>query len=108
MDQIQPQPFAIRVLTQGGIVRVRVIGEVDLQTASALQEALLREVDAGAEVLLDLSQVSFIDLSGLHAIIAAAQRAQSDRGALALGSPLPPQARRVIELAGLAELLHVG
>jgi anti-anti-sigma regulatory factor len=44
----------------------------------------------------------------LHAIIAAAQRAKSNGGAVAVGSPLPPQARRVIEIAGLEELLHVG
>jgi anti-anti-sigma factor len=89
-------------------VRVRVIGEVDLQTAPMLEQALFREVDAGSEVLLDLSEVSFIDSSGLHAIIAAAQRAKSNGGAVAVGSPLPPQARRVIEIAGLEELLHVG
>lgn len=40
-------------------MRVRVIGEVDLQTAPMLEQALFREVDAGSEVLLDLSEVSF-------------------------------------------------
>jgi anti-anti-sigma factor len=109
MDYLQPQPFAMRVLpTQGGMVRVRVIGEVDLATAPVLEEALVREVDFGSEVLLDLSEVSFIDSCGLRAIISAAQRAKSNGGGLALGSPLPPQARRVIEIAGLEELLHVG
>jgi anti-anti-sigma factor len=54
-----------------------------------LEEALFREVDAGSEVLLDLSEVSFTDSRGLHAIIAAAERAKSNGGALALGSPLP-------------------
>jgi anti-anti-sigma factor len=99
IDHLQPEQFAIRVLPQGGIVRVRVIGEVDRQTAPMLEEALLREVDAGSEVLLDLSEVSFIDSSGLHAIIAAAERAKFNGGALAMGSPLPPQARRMIEIA---------
>jgi anti-anti-sigma factor len=89
MDHAPPKPLAIRVLTQGGTVRVRVIGEVDLQTAPMLEEALLREVEIGSEVLLDPSEVSFIDSAGLHAIIAAAQRAKSNGGRLALAARLP-------------------
>lgn len=108
MDQLPPQPFSIRVLPmQAQIVRVRVSGEVDLSTAPELERALVQEVDAAREVLLDLSAVSFIDSSGLHAIVIAARAAQSNGGALALGSRLPNQARRVIEITGLQSLIEV-
>ena len=65
MDQLPPQAFLIRVLPlQAQVVRVRVSGEVDLCTALELERALVQEVDAAREVLLDLSAVSFIDSSG--------------------------------------------
>jgi anti-anti-sigma factor len=108
VHQLQTQPFGIRVSpTRAGVVRVCVIGEVDLCTAPLLEEALVRELDAASDVLLDLSEVSFIDSSGLHAIVSAARTARANGGILAVDSPLPAQARRVIELTGLEELLHV-
>jgi anti-anti-sigma factor len=109
MDQIQPSPFGIRVLPmQAGIARVRVIGEVDLCTAPLLEKALVRELEAASKLLLDLSEVSFLDSSGLHAIVSAARAASANGGMLAVDSPLPAQARRVIEITGLEELLGVG
>lgn len=108
MDKFQPQPFSIRVLPmQAQVVRVRVTGEVDLCTAPELERALMQEIHAAREVLLDLSDVSFIDSSGLHAIVTAAQAAQSDVGALVLDSQLPDQARRVLEITGLQGLVAV-
>jgi anti-sigma B factor antagonist len=109
MDQIQPPSLGIRVLPmQAGIARVRVIGEVDLCTAPLLEQALVRELDAASELLLDLSEVSFLDSSGLHAIGSAARTARANGPMLIVDSPLPAQARRVIEITGLEELLHVG
>jgi anti-sigma B factor antagonist len=108
MDQLQPQPFSIRVLpTQAQVVCVRVRGEIDLCTAPKLERALVHEICAAREVLLDLSGISFIDSSGLRAIVIAARAAQSNGGALALDSRLPDQARRVIEITGLQSLIQV-
>jgi anti-anti-sigma factor len=109
MDDRQTQPFGIRVLpTRDGVVRVCVIGEIDLSTAPQLEAALVRELDGAPDLLLDLSEVSFLDSSGLHAIVSAARTARANGGMLVVDSPLPAQARRVIEITGLEELLHVG
>jgi anti-sigma B factor antagonist len=109
MDQFQAQPFGIRVSPpQAGVVRVCVVGEVDLCTAPLLEQALVRELDAASDLLLDLSEVSFIDSSGLHAIVSVARAARTNGGMLVVDSPLPAQVRRVIEITHLEELLHVG
>jgi anti-anti-sigma factor len=89
-------------------VRIEVVGEVDPCTAPSLERALCRELDLGSDVLLDLSGVSFIDSSGLHALVSAARRAHAVARQLSVSTPLPAQARRVIEITGLQELLHVG
>lgn len=107
MDQLQPKPFSIRVLPrQGPVVRVRVSGAVDLGTAAELERALAPELWPGRQVLLDLSGVWFVDSSGVRAIARAAETARSRGGGLALVSPLPDQARRVIEITGLQRLLR--
>ncbi len=84
-----------------------VCGELDLATSPALQEQLERlGSTAAALVILDLSQLEFIDSSGLSVVVGAHQRAAKDgwRFALVKGSP---QVQQVMSLTGVAELLTV-
>jgi anti-sigma B factor antagonist len=49
--------------------RLVVTGEMDLATAPALEGAVIRLCREGAkQLVLDLSQLEFIDASGLHAV----------------------------------------
>ena len=100
MNASEPLPFAVRVsAVRVGVARVRVEGEVDLVTAPRLGDALRLELDAGADVLLDLSAVSFIDSSGLKAIVSAA-RAAGLRGQLVtLHRVMANQPRRLFDIA---------
>lgn len=108
MDQLEPQPFSIRVLSRRGpVVRLKVTGAVDLGTAAKLERELVRESVPGGELRLDLSGVWFIDSLGLRAIARAAHIARSRGGELRLESPLPTQARRVIEITGLQNFLRI-
>ena len=83
-----------------GRIRVRVRGELDLATAPLLGEALRRLRECGEPVLLDLDELAFIDMSGLRAVLAAAQKASGDGGNFAVteGSS---RVRRLIELVRL-------
>jgi anti-anti-sigma factor len=56
---------------------------------------------------LDLSAVWFLDSTGLRAIASAAHKAHCTGGTLTLDSPLPQQARRIIEIAGLQSLFQL-
>jgi anti-anti-sigma factor len=108
MDQLQPQPFSTHVLPQEGTeVRVRVTGAVDIRTAPELERTLARALQPGCHLRLDLSAVWFIDSTGLRAIATAAHRAHASGGVLTLDSPLPHQARRMIEITGLERLLQL-
>ena len=49
-----------------GSSRVRAAGKLDATEAPRLREVLRRSQEAGRDVLLDLSDLSFIDRSGLH------------------------------------------
>lgn len=81
-------------------VVLAVSGELDVATAPTLG-ARLQAVAAGAELVLDLGGVVFMDSSGLRVLIAERDR----RGALEVVRPAPVVAR-LLDLAGLAE--HFG
>jgi anti-sigma B factor antagonist len=86
-------------------VRVSVCGELDLSTAPKLADVLRHQVGLGHDVLLDLSAVSFIDSSGLHAIISAARAAGSQGRELTLHPVLAAQAQRLLEITKLHQVL---
>ena len=82
---------------------LEVSGEVDLATASQLREAAdgLIARSAGL-VVIDLSQVSFLDSSGLSVLDEMQQRAAAADGRIAL---VCPQQRivRLLEITGLTD-----
>lgn len=84
---------------------VQLTGEIDVGSSSPLQEHLLRIMrDWNPRLLLDLCGVSFMDCSGLTALIVTRRRAVQRHGWLRLIA-VSEQARKVIELTGLAEAL---
>ena len=67
-----------------GIV-VAVSGEVDVCTEGPLQLALLRIMrERGARLLLDVSDVSFMDCAGLRALLTTRRRAELRGGFMRL------------------------
>jgi anti-sigma B factor antagonist len=52
-----------------------VAGEIDIATTARLRRRLASLADSGRPVIVDLDQVSFMDASGLGALIGASRRA---------------------------------
>jgi anti-sigma B factor antagonist len=76
-------------------------GEVDMHTVTTLESVLSSIHETGKrDIWVDLSQVEFIDSSGIRALIEAHRAFDRDRRQFALIAPKGP-ARRVIELTGL-------
>jgi anti-anti-sigma factor len=88
-------------------VRVRVRGELDLSTSPALGETLGREITDGKSVVLDLSGVTFIDSTGLNALIRALQLCETNGGGLSVCRDLSAQVSRVFQMTGLDALLPI-
>jgi|tagenome__1003787_1003787.scaffolds.fasta_scaffold20725663_2 anti-anti-sigma factor len=102
-------PLAIQIgRPEAGAVRVSVSGEVDLSTATRLRESLARVVDEhGAERLdVDLSEVTFLDSSGVSALLAAQALATDAGWDFAVVNPQPP-VRRVLAVTAVLERLGV-
>jgi anti-sigma B factor antagonist len=86
---------------------IRLLGELDMSTATQLREELLglagRE---GPQVTVDLSELAFVDSTGLSVLITGLKRIRQQGGDMALRSPTP-STRRVLEITGLTEVFSV-
>jgi anti-anti-sigma factor len=90
-----------------GIALLEIEGEVNAYTARDLDRALNELLAQGqTRLLLDASKVVFITSAGLRAITFAQREAQQQGGEVRLFG-LSDQVRRVFEMAGLDELLHL-
>lgn len=79
-------------------------GEIDVSTAHELERAMLAASHGGAaSVTLDLQGVTFIDSSGIQALIAGARRYQDTERDLAIVPS--PSVLHVLELTGLEDHL---
>ncbi|GAA2974147.1 hypothetical protein GCM10010519_06690 [Streptomyces lactacystinicus] len=63
---------------------VRADGEIDLGTAPSLRRALTAALKSHREVVLDLSEVTFMDCAGLGVLVQAHNQADRCGGRLAL------------------------
>ena len=101
-------------LFQVGISRLRyggisfaLSGDLDLSTLEQLESALEESLDGKPElVILDLRELTFLDSSGLRAMLAlhASQREQGGRLVLIRG---PRRVHRVLELTRADEELEI-
>jgi anti-sigma B factor antagonist len=80
---------------------IALAGELDLSTAREL-EAITAEVCAGGagEVVFDLEELSFMDSTGLRAVLIARERCERHGCELLLARP-QPAVLRLLQLTGL-------
>jgi anti-sigma B factor antagonist len=79
---------------------VRLAGELDLYNAPAVRNALLEAcADGPKKVVVDLSDVEFIDSTALGVLIEARTRLPNRNGFLLAGPGL--ETRRALEISGL-------
>jgi anti-sigma B factor antagonist len=87
---------------QSGTQVLAVSGELDAATAPRLRGALDEVIDAGANsILLDLSECSFIDSTGLGVVVGARSRVVEERSGRFELCCAGSQAQRILEITGL-------
>ncbi|HEX3723166.1 MAG TPA: STAS domain-containing protein [Nitrolancea sp.] len=83
-------------------------GELDLIASDVIQQRLRELGNANARVVVDLSGITFIDCSGLRALVQALQTIEAGNSRLQLNPECSAPLRRLVELihsAGLADRL---
>jgi anti-sigma B factor antagonist len=86
---------------------VELAGEADLNDREALRELLAAQSgDQTGTLVLDASELWFMDSAILHVILVAARTMTRQGGALAMAAPREP-VRRILALSGADQLLPV-
>jgi anti-anti-sigma factor len=104
---LPPAEASLSVLSQPDFTIARLQGELDIATIPALRERLLSMFSLGMRLLIiDLSGVSFCDVTALTALISTQRRA-SERGiTFRLAAPRPQMAK-LLRITGLDESFTV-
>ena len=98
-------PFNAAVESADGHVRVGLSGELDLATVAAAEAAVARaRRETPGPLRLDLSDLTFLDSSGLRLVLRIDAACRADGCDLQI-EPGPRGVQRVFELAGVLDML---
>lgn len=94
--------------TAGSILSIRVRGEIDHHTASAIRQGIDATLfeKRPKKLLLDLSAVSFMDSSGLGLIMGRYSVMKELSGEMTVWNP-SPETRSILNLAGMERLVKI-
>jgi anti-anti-sigma factor len=100
-----PGPLEIVVREQGTTTTIALDGEWGLAEQDATRQAIRSALARSPEcVVLDLSQLTFIDSSGIHVLLEL-QRRSTQQNIRLMIVPGPRAVQRLFEIVGLASAL---
>lgn len=101
------QPFSVEVAADVASATVFLRGELDMsgvdRARSAIEQA---EASTAGFIVLDLSQLEFIDSTGLEVMLRAARRAHEDGRRLIVQKP-SRYVRRLLEMTAIDQSLDI-
>jgi anti-anti-sigma factor len=104
-DPTSTEVLSISRRRDGGHVVVALVGELDLHGSDRLAVEVQQALREPVEVIeLDATRLTFADSAGLRAVLLARTEAESSGAAFRI-SGVTPSVGRVIEIAGLGDLL---
>jgi anti-anti-sigma factor len=106
---IQRTPFSVDVQPEyHGVAAVTVRGEIDLDNASAFEDALGGAVQGGSAqaLVVDLTEVNFIDSTGVSALIRILERQRFARRSVAIAADDTP-ITTIFEIAHLERIMRM-
>ena len=97
-------PFSAYLVDGGnGARRVKLTGEFDISGRELADEVLASVADA-PKIVLDLSELEFIDSMGIHFVVTAHQAAETEGRELTIVRG-GPEVDRIFKLVGLGDVL---
>jgi anti-anti-sigma factor len=99
------QDFSTDVSQSGDATVIYVRGEIDIATCERLRDAIEPHLGSEQTIVLDLSEVEFMDSSCLRVLLQARGTLTADGGSLILRNP-SAAARRLLTAAQAQDLLE--
>jgi len=100
------ESFRVWTESEGDRIIVRALGELDLASSSRFEEELERALAAEVStVVVDLGMVTFIDSTGLRALLSATERSRVSVRQFGIRKEVSGAVRRALDVTGMAEKL---
>ena len=97
----------IEVRREEDVAVIILRGEVDAYTCARLREAMIEAIeDGGANLVVDMKNVDYIDSSGLGTLVGGLKRVSERQGAIAVVCT-NPQIRKVFDITGLVKVFPI-
>ena len=98
--------MSYKVTEEGGISIVHLDGEIDMDVTEKAKEVIFPVIDSGKEVHLNLSQVQYMDSSGISVLIESHQRAL-EKSTKVIIKDVSKSVLKVIMMAKLEQILNL-
>jgi anti-sigma B factor antagonist len=99
------EDFSTEVNATDEATVIHVRGEIDMATAGRLRDVIEPHMGPNQKIILDLSEVEFMDSSSLKVLVQARGRLTENGGSLILRNP-SSAAHRLLTVAGANDLLE--
>ena len=97
--------MAIALQQVEGGTRLRLEGTIDITVAGELKSALLQGLSSASALQIDPSELTYLDVTALQLLWAAAHESTASGVSLIFEAPLPAPVRSTLEEAGFQEML---
>ena len=98
--------MSYKITEEGDISTVHLDGEIDMDVTEKAKEAIFPVIDSGKEVHLNLSQVQYMDSSGISVLIESHQRAL-EKNTKVIIKDVSKSVLKVIMMAKLEQILNL-
>ena len=98
--------MSYKVTEEGNISTVHLDGEIDMDVTEKAKEVIFPVIDSGKEVHLNLSQVQYMDSSGISVLIESHQRAL-EKNTKVIIKDVSRSVLKVIMMAKLEQILNL-
>jgi anti-anti-sigma factor len=104
---VSDTPFQLRSSRVGDAVVLAIVGEIDMATAPEVERAIDRGHDGTRRVVIDLTEVTFLDSSALNALVHSQRNLAEHDVAFRIVSPSDHAVRNVFDITHLTGPLSV-
>ena len=98
--------MSYKVTEEGNIATVHLDGEIDMDVTEKAKEVIFPHIEAGKEVHLNLSNVQYMDSSGISVLIESHQKAL-EKGSKMIVKDVSKSVLKVIMMAKLEQILNL-
>tara|TARA_Y100000741_G_C18126615_1_gene507327 strand:+ start:116 stop:415 length:300 start_codon:yes stop_codon:yes gene_type:complete len=98
--------MSYKVTEDGNIATVHLDGEIDMDVTEKAKEVIFPHIDSGKEVHLNLSNVQYMDSSGISVLIESHQKAL-EKNTKVIIKDVSKSVLKVIMMAKLEQILNL-